>query len=143
MKTLLNLISKSLSLQNTICWWQVTHGMWHMTFSLIFLFFSFGICWYWYYYPHTSRFLVSPVCGSLVTQYVLRSDRTLLIVVSALYYLFCPNPIFLSGQKLWKINIFTESAPRLIQSIGCDVRVCIFLFVCVIASLWVCPRAKW
>ena len=41
--------------------WYLSRNMWHITYFL-FLFFTFCLFWYLWYYPHTSRHLVSPVC---------------------------------------------------------------------------------
>ena len=48
---------------------HVTNEMWYVTCDtrhIIYIFFFLSVCfwpfWYWCYYPHTSRYSVSPVC---------------------------------------------------------------------------------
>ena len=91
---------------------------WHVTPHFC-LFFSisvrFCLFWYWCYYPHTPRYLVSPVCRIWKKYSVLFKNFLLLSIPESLYSRLFKNLSILDHLRmftLWKIlNLFSNSGP--------------------------------
>ena len=90
--------------------------MWHVTHAGSHMLKVFGFYWYWCYYPHTSRNLVSPICGispNRPTGSIWSSRRNVRLYVCII--LSPPHVIFFKASH-WPSDHMISSGPLIGQS---------------------------